>query len=70
MGQRAQYVAGRLSEAIPVLAVSCAEGIVMATFSRVQPKIYEVYDELIFAESTTSSSLPPSVNPPTWNRCA
>ncbi len=49
MGQRAQYVAGRLSEAIPVLAVSCAEGIVMATFSRVQPKIYEVYDELIFA---------------------
>lgn len=49
MGQRAQYVAGRLSGAIPVLAVSCADGIVLATFSRVQPKIYEIYDELVFA---------------------
>ena len=35
MGQRAQYVAGRLSEAIPVLAVSSADGIVMATLSQI-----------------------------------
>jgi proteasome alpha subunit len=49
IGHRAQYVEGKLAQGAPVLAVSLQEGILVYTFRRQAPKIYEVYDRLVFA---------------------
>jgi proteasome alpha subunit len=49
IGNRAQYIEGKLAQGVPVLAVSLADGILLFTFRRQARKIYEVYDRLAFA---------------------
>lgn len=49
IGNRAQYIEGKLSQGSPVLAVSLDAGILVFTFRRQARKIYEIYDRLIFA---------------------
>lgn len=49
IGNRAQYIEGKLAQGIPVLAISLDEGIVIFTYRRQARKIYEIYDRLIFA---------------------
>jgi proteasome alpha subunit len=49
IGNRAQYIEGKLAQGSPVLAVSLAEGILVFTFRRQARKIYEIYDRLLFA---------------------
>ncbi|HWA83878.1 MAG TPA: hypothetical protein VG820_10610 [Fimbriimonadaceae bacterium] len=49
IGNRAQYIEGKLAQGVPVLAASLEEGIVVFTYRRQSKKIYEVYDRLIFA---------------------
>lgn len=49
IGNRAQYIEGKLAQGVPVLAASLAEGIVLFTYRRQAKKIYEIYDRLIFA---------------------
>lgn len=49
IGNRAQYIEGKLSQGSPVLALSRPEGILMLTYRRQARKIFEIYDRLIFA---------------------
>ncbi len=49
IGNRAQYIETRLEAGVPVVAVSLDEGILVATYRLNVRKIYEVYDELLFA---------------------
>jgi proteasome alpha subunit len=49
IGNRAQYIEGKLATGSPVLAISLEEGILVFTFRRQARKIYEIYDRLIFA---------------------
>ena len=49
IGNRAQYIEGKLAQGVPVLAVSIDQGIVLFTYRRQARKIYEVYDRLAFA---------------------
>ena len=49
IGNRAQYIEGRLAQGAPVLAVSLDAGILVFTFRRQARKIFEIYDRLIFA---------------------
>ncbi len=49
IGNRAQYIEGKLAQGAPVLAVSLPEGILVYAFKRQARKIYEVYDRLIFS---------------------
>jgi proteasome alpha subunit len=49
IGNRAQYIEGKLAQGAPVLAISLAEGILFFTYRRQGRKIYEIYDRLIFA---------------------
>lgn len=49
IGNRAQYIEGRLAQGAPVLAVSLDAGILVFTFRRQARKIYEIYDRLVFA---------------------
>jgi len=49
IGNRAQYIEGKLAQGVPVLAVSLAEGIILFTYRRQAKKIYEIYDRLVFA---------------------
>ncbi|HWD38434.1 MAG TPA: hypothetical protein VG944_06270 [Fimbriimonas sp.] len=49
IGNRAQYIEGKLAAGSSVLAVSLPEGILLYTWRRQARKIYEVYDRLIFA---------------------
>lgn len=49
IGNRAQYIEGKLGQGTPVLAVSLNEGILVFTYRRQARKIFEVYDRLIFA---------------------
>jgi proteasome alpha subunit len=49
IGQRAQYIEGRLAKGVPVVALSRPEGIVAATLRRQTRKVYEVYDRLLFS---------------------
>jgi len=49
IGNRAQYIEGKLAQGAPVLAISLPEGILVFTFRRQSRKIYEIYDRLIFA---------------------
>ena len=47
--QRAEYIEERLAEGSPVVALSCREGILLATVRGTQRKLFEVYDRLAFA---------------------
>ncbi len=49
IGNRAQYIEGKLEQGVPVVAISLAEGILVFTYCRQSKKIYEIYDRLIFA---------------------
>ncbi len=49
VGNRAQYIEGKLAQGVPVLAVSLEEGILVFTYRRQAMKIYEVYDRLLFS---------------------
>ncbi|HVT11682.1 MAG TPA: hypothetical protein VHE55_05410 [Fimbriimonadaceae bacterium] len=49
IGNRAQYIEGKLAQGVPVLAASLDEGIVLFAYRRQAKKIYEIYDRLIFA---------------------
>ncbi len=49
IGNRAQYIEGRLAAGLPVLAVSLPDGILVYTFRRQARKIYEIYDRLVFS---------------------
>lgn len=49
IGNRAQYIEGKLSQGAPVLALSRPEGILFLTYRRQSRKIYEIYDRLIFS---------------------
>jgi len=49
IGNRAQYIEGKLAQGAPVLAVSLEAGILVFTFRRQSRKIYEIYDRLIYA---------------------
>lgn len=49
IGNRAQFIEGRLAQGAPVLAVSLDAGILVLTYRRQARKIYEIYDRLIFA---------------------
>lgn len=49
IGNRAQYIEGRLAAGTPVLAVSLPAGVLLYTFRRQARKIYEIYDRLVFA---------------------
>ncbi|RYG33157.1 hypothetical protein EON81_18905 [bacterium] len=49
IGNRAQYIEGKLAQGAPILAVSLQSGILVFTFRRRARKIYEIYDRLIFA---------------------
>lgn len=49
IGNRAQYIEGKLASGSPVLAVSLPEGILVYTFRRQAKKVFEIYDRLIFA---------------------
>lgn len=49
IGNRAQYIEGKLRHGSPVLAVSLDAGILVYTKRRQSKKIYEVYDRLAYA---------------------
>jgi proteasome alpha subunit len=49
IGNRAQFIEGKLAQGAPVLAVSLDAGILVFTYRRQARKIYEIYDRLIFA---------------------
>lgn len=49
IGNRAQYIEGKLGQGAPVLAVSLQEGILVFAYKRQTRKIYEIYDRLIFS---------------------
>ena len=49
IGNRAQYIEGKLKLGSPVLAVSIEAGIVAFTMRRQTRKIFEVYDRLLFS---------------------
>lgn len=49
IGNRAQYIEGKLAQGSPILAVSLDAGILAFTFRRRARKIYEIYDRLLFA---------------------
>lgn len=49
IGNRAQYIEGKLGLGTPVLALSRPEGILLLTYRRQARKVYEIYDRLVFA---------------------
>ena len=49
IGNRAQYIEGKLAQGAPVLAVSLEAGILVLTFRRQVRKIFEIYDRIIYA---------------------
>lgn len=49
IGNRAQYIEGKLEQGVPVVAVAVAEGILLYTKRRKAQKIYEIYDRVAFA---------------------
>jgi proteasome alpha subunit len=49
VGNRRHYLDEQFRKGSPVVAASYAEGIVLLTFSRGTPKLYEIYDRLALA---------------------
>ncbi len=49
MNNRVAYIVNRIEKGAPVLAVSLDAGILLFTYRRQSPKIFEVYDHLAFA---------------------
>ncbi len=44
--QRRDYIAEQINRATPVVGLSVREGILLATFHRQNPKLYEIYDRI------------------------
>jgi hypothetical protein len=59
IGNRAQYIEGKLAQGVPVLAVSLEEGILLFTFRRQARKIYEIYDRLLLRALGSSRTSKP-----------
>ncbi|MFZ4507533.1 MAG: 20S proteasome subunit A/B [Fimbriimonas sp.] len=57
IGHRAGYVEARLKHGSPVVAVSRPEGILMLSYRRQSPKIYEIYDRLILSSVGQQSDI-------------
>jgi len=57
IGNRAQYIEGKLAQGSPVLAISRPEGVLFFTYRRQTRKIYEIYDRLIFAGTGQQSDV-------------
>lgn len=49
MGNRVSYILNRIEKGAPVLAVSLDAGILLFTYRRQSPKIFEIYDKVAFA---------------------
>ncbi|HJR77263.1 MAG TPA: 20S proteasome subunit A/B [Nitrospiraceae bacterium] len=49
VGNRRHYLDEQFRKGSPVVAASCSDGIILVTFSRGTPKLYEIYDRLAFA---------------------
>ncbi len=49
IGNRAQYVEGRLEQGAPILALSTEAGLVVFTYRRGTSKIFEIYDRIVFS---------------------
>lgn len=49
MNNRVSYIQGRIERGAAVLAVSLDAGIIIFTYRRQSPKIFEIYDRLAFA---------------------
>lgn len=49
IGNRAQYIEGKLAQGAPILALSRPEGILVFTYRRQARKIYEIYERLVFS---------------------
>ncbi len=49
IGNRAQYIEGKLAQGAPVLAISRPEGILILTYRRQSRKVYEIYDRLVYS---------------------
>ena len=49
IGNRAQYIEGKIAQGAPVLALSRPEGILLFTYRRQARKIYEIYERLVFS---------------------
>jgi proteasome alpha subunit len=46
---RAQYIESKLSQGMPVVAVSLLDGILVYTYRRQARKIFEIYDRIVYA---------------------
>lgn len=46
---RSEYIENILREGSPVVGISCNEGLLLLTLRRQQRKIFEIYDQLLFA---------------------
>lgn len=49
IGNRAQYIEGKLEAGSPVVALSVADGVLLATYRRQTRKLFEIYDRIAFA---------------------
>lgn len=49
IGHRAGFVEAKLRHGSPVITISRPEGILAVSFRRQTPKVYEIYDRLLFA---------------------
>ncbi len=49
IGNRAQYIEGKLAQGAPAFAFSLNDGILVFTYRRQGRKIYEIFDRLVFA---------------------
>lgn len=49
VGNRRHYLDEQFRKGSPVVAASYADGVILLTFSRGTPKLYEIYDRLAFA---------------------
>ncbi|NUL81965.1 MAG: hypothetical protein HUU60_04465 [Armatimonadetes bacterium] len=48
VNRREEFVRLRLRDGSPVVAASCAEGVLIMSVRRRSPKIYEIYDKLVY----------------------
>lgn len=49
IGNRAQYIEGKLGAGSPVVALSVADGVLLVTYRRQTRKLFEIYDRIAFA---------------------
>jgi proteasome alpha subunit len=57
IGNRAQYIEGKLEAGSPVVALSVADGILLVTYRRQTRKLFEIYDRIAFAGIGTQSDV-------------